>query len=169
MKRWLWIILLLPASPLWAQNKKFDGFVMNAAAFQKIRSYCVDTHNLPDDQVKVIDHFVSQESKPKGLLTKLPWRRVANCQDAGIDAMVRLEFPHDSSFPRPERDDVKGVLLVFQPGSPSPIYETPAVTIPGPPGHGDGEPLDARMVTGLLEYSAASSAVRILIHDWQKL
>jgi len=169
MKRWLWIILLLPPSPLSAQNKKFDGYVMNAAAFQKIQSFCVDTHNLPPDQVKVIDNFVSRESKPKGLLTKLPWRRRATCQDAGIDAIVRLEFPHDFP-PNPiERNDVKGVLLVFRPGSPSPIYETPAVTIPGRPRRNDEDPFDVKLVADLLEYQAAGSVVRILIHDWQKL
>jgi len=167
MKRWLGIILLLPL-PLFAQNSKFMGYVMNAAAFQKIRSFCVDTHNLPPDQVNVIDRFVSQESKPKGLLTKLPWHRLATCQDAGVDAIVRLEFPHDTPSNRTERNDVQGVLLVFRPGSPTPIYETPAVTIPGEPRRNEDDPFDVKMVADLLEYSAAGSAVRILIHDWQK-
>jgi hypothetical protein len=170
MKRWLLIILLATPSPLFAQNNKFDGFVMNAPAFRKIQSFCVDTHNLPDDQVKVVEHFVEQESKPKGLLTKLPWHRLATCQDAGVDALVRLEFPHDSPFARPQRNDVQSVLLVFKPGSPSPIYETPAVTIPGRPRHDeDDDPFDVKLIADLLEYSAASSVVRILIHDWQKL
>ena len=168
MKRWLWIILLLPPLPLFAQSGKFEGYVMNAAAFRKIQSYCVDTHNLPEDQVKVIDHFVSQESKPKGLLTKLPWHRRSSCQDAGIDALVRVEFPHGSPFSHPERDEVQGVLLVFQPGSPSPIYETPAVKIPGNPRRDDDDSFDVKIVGDLLEYSAASSVVRMLIHDWQK-
>jgi len=169
MKRWLLIILLATPSPLFAQSTKFDGFVMNTAAFQKIRSYCVDTHNLPPDQVKVIDRFVSQESKPKGLLTKLPWHRLSTYQDAGINAIVRLEFPHDPPFARRERNNVKGVLLVFQPGSPSPIYETPAVTIPGQPRRDEDDPFDVKIVADLLEYSAAGSVVRMLIHDWRKL
>jgi hypothetical protein len=169
MKRWLWIILLLRPAPLFAQDSKFEGFVMNAAAFQKIRSFCIDTHNLPDDQVKVIDRFVLQESKPKGLLTKLPWHRLATCQDAGLDAVVRLEFPHDSPFNRIPRNGVNAVLLVFRPGSPSPIYETPAVTVPGRPRRSDDDPLDVKLIADLLEYEAAGSAVRMLIHDWQKL
>ena len=168
MKRWLWMILLVTPSPLFAQNKKFVGFVLNAAAFRKIQFYCVDTHNLPDDQVKVIDHFVVQESKPRGLLTKLPWHRATTCQEAGIDALVRLEFPHESPFARPPRNEVQGVLLVFRPGSPSPIYETPAVTIPGQPRHGEDDPFDVKLVADLLEYSAAGSVVRILIHDWYR-
>jgi hypothetical protein len=73
--------------------------VLDAAAFRKIQSYCVDTHNLPPDDAKVIDHFVSQESKPRGLLTKLPWHRRETCDAAGLDAIVRMEFPHDSPQP----------------------------------------------------------------------
>jgi hypothetical protein len=124
---------------------------------------------LPPDQVKVIDRFVSQESKPKGLLTKLPWHRRATCQDAGIDAIVRLEFPHDTPQTSIEQNAVKGVLLVFRPGSPSPIYETPAVTVPGQPRRSDNDPFEVKIIADMLEYEAAGSAVRILIHDWQKL
>jgi hypothetical protein len=169
MKRWLLIFLLATPWPLFAQSTKLDGFVMNAPAFRKIQSFCVDTHNLPDDQVKVVDHFVAQESKPKGLLTKLPWHLLATCQDAGVDALVRVEFPHDPLFTPQSRNDVQGVLLVFQKGSPSPIYETPAVTIPGRPRHDDDDSFDVKLIGDLLEYSAASSVVRILIHDWQKM
>jgi len=168
VKYWLWIILLLPGSPLFAQNKKLEGYVLDAAAFGKIQSYCVDTHNLPPDQAKVIDHFVSQESKPKGLLTKLPWHRRATCEDAGLDAIVRMEFPHDFSSSPIIRDDVKGVLLVFRPGSPSPIYETPAVTIPGAPPRNDEDEFSGKLIGDVLEYDALTSVVRILIHDWQK-
>jgi hypothetical protein len=169
MKCWLWIILLLSISPLFAQNKKLEGYVLDAAAFGKIQSYCVDTHNLPPDQAKVIDEFVLQESKPKGLLTKLPWHRRATCEDAGLDAIVRMEFPHDASSSPVMRNDVKGVLLVFRPGSPSPIYETPAVTIPGAPPHNNDDEFSGKLIGDVLEYSALRSVVRILIHDWQKL
>jgi hypothetical protein len=160
--------LLLPGSPQFAQNKKLEGYVMNAAAFRKIQSYCVDTHNLPPDQVKVIDHFVMQESKPKGLLSKLPWNRRATCQDPSLGAVVRMEFPHHATS-SPEKE-IKGVLLVFRPGSPSPIYETPAVSMEGEPRHhsGDEDDFTADLVADALEYSALSSVVRVLIHDWQK-
>ncbi len=167
MIRWLWVIgLLLPAVAI-AQSKKLQGYIMNAGAFGKIRSFCVDTHNLPTDQVEVIDRFVSEESKPKGLLTRLPWRRLATCQESGVDALVRLEFPEDPPFSPQPRNDVKGVLLVFQPGRPTPIYETPAITVPGRPRHSDEDPFDVKTVAGLLEYSAIDSAVRMLIHDWR--
>ena len=166
MKRWFWLILLLPASSLFAQNKKLQGYVMDPAAFRKIRTYCVDTHNLPPDQVKVIDHFVSKESKPGGLLTKLPWARRASCQEAGLGALMRLEFPHDATSAA--EHEVKGALLVFRPGAPSPIYETPAVSIEGEPRHDDDEEdFRLNLVADVLEYSALAAAVRILIHDWR--
>lgn len=168
MNRWLWIIVLLLPAVSFAQDKKLQGYIMNAVAFGKVRTYCIDTHNLPPDQADVVDRFVSEESKPKGLLTRLPWRRVATCQDAGVDALVRLEFPHDSPMTPEPRNDVKGVLFVFQPGEPSPIYETPAVNVPGRPRHDNDDSFDVKMVAGLLEYSAAGSAVRMLIHDWKR-
>jgi hypothetical protein len=168
-KRWLWLILLLSCASLFAQNKKFEGYVMNAAAFREIQTYCVDTHNLPDDDVNVINRFVAKESEPKGLLTRLPWRRRETCAAPGLDAIVRLEFPHDSAFAPIQQEEIQGVLLVFRPGSPSPIYETPAVKVPGRPGRGPDEPMDAKLIARSLEYGAASAAVRILIHDWKKM
>jgi hypothetical protein len=168
MKCWLWIILLLPGSPLFAQNKKLEGYVLDAAAFRKIQSYCVDTHNLPPDQAKVIDHFVLQESKPKGLLTKLPWHRRATCDAAGLDAIVRMEFPHDFSSSPIIQNGVEGVLLVFRPGSPSPIYETQAVKIPGGSQHIDDDESSGKLIAEVLEYDALNSVVRMLIRDWQK-
>jgi hypothetical protein len=169
MKSWVCMLLLLWGSPLPAQNKKLEGYVMNPAAFRKIESYCIDTHNLPPDQVKVINHFVAKESKPKGLFTKLPWTQRASCQDAGLGAIVRMEFPQSGAFATD--NEIKGVLFVFRPGSPSPIYETPAVTMEGQPRQhpGDDEDFEADLVADILEYSALSSVVRILVHDWQKL
>jgi hypothetical protein len=162
------MILLLPGSPVFAQNKKLEGYVLNAAAFRKIQSYCVDTHNLPPDQVKVIDHFVMQESKPKGLLTKLPWHRRAACDAAGLDAIVRMEFPHGPPSGSIVQDHVEGVLLVFRPGSPSPLYETQGVTIPGAPRHNDDDEFTGKLIAEVLEYDALNSVVRMLIRDWQK-
>lgn len=169
MKHWLWIIPLLPGSTLFAQNKKLEGYVLNAPAFSKIQSYCVDTHNLPPDQARVIHRFVLEQSKSKGLLTKLPWRRRATCEDAGPDAVVRMEFPPVlSAGPFLHFDDVKGVLLVFRPGSPSPIYETPAATISGWPRRNNGDEFSGKIIGDLLEYDALNFVVRMLIHDWAK-
>ena len=161
--KWLSIMLVLSSSPMFAQNRNLQGYVINAAAFRKIQSFCVDTHNLPPDQTDIINRFLVRESKAKGLLTKLPWRRRPTCQDPGIDAIVRLEFPPDDPFTSIQYGDVEGVLLVFRPGSPTPIYETPGVITPG-----RGNSPFEKFVTGLLQYNAAHCAVEILIHDWQR-
>jgi hypothetical protein len=39
MKPWQWIILLLPVSPLIARDKKFGGYVLDAAAFRFARRF----------------------------------------------------------------------------------------------------------------------------------
>src|SRR5271169_689729 len=95
MKQWLWVILLLPVSPLVANDKKLGGYVLDPAAFQKVQSYCIDTHSLPSREVKVISQFVARESNPSGLLAKLPWHLLATCREGGADAIVRPEFPLD--------------------------------------------------------------------------
>jgi hypothetical protein len=164
MKGWLWIILLLPVSPLFARDKKLGGYVLDAAAFGKIQSYCVDTHNLPPREVKVINQFLSRESRPAGLLARLPWHRLASCREGAPDAIVRLEFP-SYHFPTIfSGRDVNGVLFVFRTGSPSPIYETHEVSMTHA-FEGDSDGFD----TKVLEHDALYYVVRILIHDWQKL
>lgn len=165
MKHWLWIILLLPVSPLVAKDKRFCGYVLDAAALRKVQSYCVDTHNLPPRELKVIGQFVARESKPTGLLARLPWHRLASCQEGDPDALVRPEFP-SSRFPSVfMRREISGVLLVFRAGSPSPIYETREVLM--------ANTFDVSNVGGFategLESNALYFAVRIFVQDWQKL
>jgi hypothetical protein len=150
--------------PVFARDNKLGGYVLDAAAFRKIHSYCVDTHNLPLREVMLIDGFVLRESKPNGLLARLPWRRFATCQEGGHDAIVRLEFPSDS-FPSVfVSRSVNGMLFVFSPNSPSPVYETREVLMAN-----TLEGSDDRFNTEILEHDALYFVVRILIHDWQKV
>jgi hypothetical protein len=168
MKHGLWIILLLLVPPLFAKDKKLGGYVLDPTAFRSIQSYCIDTHNLPPDDVKLIDRFVAQESRSKGLLRKLPWHRRVSCQEAGVGAVVRMEFPRDPASTTPTRDEIKGALLVFLPGAPSPIYETPAVTMgdEAPPNVDRDDRFAGSLVAEVMKYGALSSVLRILIHDW---
>ena len=164
MKHWLWIILLLPVSPLIARDKKLGGYVLDAPAFRKIQSYCIDTHNLPPREVLVINQFVARESRPTGLLARLPWHRLATCREGNPDALVRLEFPSDRFPSIFMRREINGVLFVFRAGSPSPIYETREVLMTDAfEGQNEG------FATEILEHDALYYVVRILIHDWQKL
>jgi hypothetical protein len=164
MKHWLWIIMLLPASLLFAKDKKLGGYVLDPAAFRKIQTYCVDTHNLPPREVKVINQFLAHESKPSGPLARLPWQRLATCREGYPDAIVRPEFSPDHFGSIFMRRAIDGVLLVFRAGSPTPIYETRPVLMT----HifdGDSNGFD----TAALEHDALYFVVRILIHDLRKL
>ena len=163
LKYWLWIILLLSISPLFAKDKKFGGYVLDHAAFRSIQTYCVDTHNQPLREVKVIGQFVSHESQTDGLLARLPWRRFATCQQGGSDATVRLEFRSDRFPSLFTPRAINGVLIVFRTNSPSPIYETREVLMENAfDGSSDG------FETEILEHDALYFVVRILIHDWRK-
>jgi hypothetical protein len=161
MKHSLCIIVLLSGLQVFAKEKRFQGSVIDAAAFKKINSYCVDTHNVPSRQVKVIDQFVSEESKPKGLLTRLPWHCVETCEGGGADALLRIEFSYNRppTFARPK--DIKAVLLVLLPSSPTPVYETQALPFAtgDQPFAGQGYSIEQ------LQRNALDSVIRILIHD----
>ena len=162
IRRWLWVIPLLSAIPLIAKDKELGGYVLDAATFQGIHTYCIDTHTLPPREVKVIGALISRESRPQGLLARLPWRRLPACQPGVPDAIVRMEFPHSHSLSI--TPDVNGMLFVFKPGSPTPIYETREVLTAGG-ADGDNSP----GTVAFLEDEAAAAAVRILIRDWQKV
>jgi hypothetical protein len=162
MKPWLWIVVLLLGAPLCARDKKFEGYVINPSALREVESYCVDTHNLPADQTRIIERFVSQATKPKGVLAKLPWHRLPRCQESGHHAIVRFEFMHKR--PGVNGYNLEGALLVFRPGSPSPIYETQAL----PMWYFFADVRD-RTTTEFLEQDALDSVSRILVHDWRHL
>ena len=164
MKYWLLVILLVPVSPLVAKDKKPVGYVLDGAALERVHSYCFDTHNLPPREVKVISQFVAGESKPTGLLARLAWHRLPSCQQGDPDAMVRPEFrpsPLTSVFMNRAID---GALLVFRPGSPSPIYETREVLMTY-----TFDVDDAGFATEGLERNALYFAFQILVRDLQKL
>jgi hypothetical protein len=164
MKHWLWLILLLPVSPLVAKDKKLGGYVLNAAAFREIQTYCVDTHNLAPWDVQVISQFMARESKPTGVLAGLPWHRLATCREGDPDAIVRPEFPSGRLETVFLRRQIRGQLLVFRAGSPSPIYVTRAVSMTdGFEGHSE------EFATGIMEYHALYCVVQILIHDGRQL
>ena len=164
MKRWLWIILLLPVSPLVAKDKKLGGYVLDPAAFRKIQTYCVDTHNLPPREVKVINQFILRESKPSGLLARLPWRRLATCREGDADAIVRPEFPPIVWGVFSCAGQSTGCSWYSGQGRPAPIYETRQVLMMH---MSDGE--SNGFETEVLEHDALYFVVRNLIHDWQNL
>ena len=164
MKHWFWIVVLLSAAPLFGKDTKLGGYVFDAAAFRNIQTYCLDTTNLSPWDEKTVQYYVAHESQPKGLLTKLPWRKLESCAD-GADARLRLEFQPHHFLAQRMRNDVNGVLLVFKPSSPSPIYETREVVMQGD----DNNYVDATSSLLSRRHHAVDFSVRALVHDWLKL
>ncbi|HEV2491987.1 MAG TPA: hypothetical protein VG204_02830 [Terriglobia bacterium] len=91
--RRVFVSILLAALSLAAKEKKPTGEIPNPAAFAKITSYCIDSSQLSGNDAYTVQGFIETESKPKKLLTKLPWKLYRDCRDAEPDAIVKLEFP----------------------------------------------------------------------------
>ena len=107
LKFWICVVLAgAPVSPA-AARTKLAGKVLDAAAFNRVRTYCVDTSNIkepvnPEDfpQPEAFDvrEMIKTESEPKGLLSKLPWKLEADCSAPGVDAIVRFDFRFQGGF-----------------------------------------------------------------------
>ena len=83
---------LFIAIPALSQIKKPTGEIPNRQELAKVQTYCIDKSGLSGPDRYLIEGFVKTESKPKRLLSKLPWKLVADCQDGDHDATATLEF-----------------------------------------------------------------------------
>jgi hypothetical protein len=133
-------VILLAAG---AAAKKPAGTISDLAAFSQIHSYCVDSSSLPGDEAIDVKGFVSAESKPKKLLTKLPWTLASDCSQGPPDVVVRVEFskyfpvneaqvgsPTPSNGPAQEEFyKVRAVLRVSQATSSQVLYEIEAAPL----------------------------------------
>lgn len=124
LKLWMFIVLACTAVPTATAGEKLAGKVLDAAAFSKVRSYCVDTSNLgvaprewiylgskgpfnvgsgvgdvPHPEAFDVGQVMTRESGPKGLLSKLPWKPEASCSAPGVDAVVSFDFNITAGIP----------------------------------------------------------------------
>lgn len=150
MKPWLCLLMAAMALPLCAREKKPTGDIPNLNTFGKVRSYCVDTSDLPGWEALDVRNLIETESKPKGLLSKLPWRLVADCMSQP-DAVVRFKFPRvdvvrlqigarppaseDPQQPSPVRYEVRARLQVSDSRSSRLLYEVEAGPVNYTSGH----------------------------------
>ena len=72
--------------------KKLEGEILDRRALAEVRTYCIEKSGLSDSDRYIVDGFLKTESKPKHLLTKMPWKRVESCQDDNPDAIATVEF-----------------------------------------------------------------------------
>jgi len=86
----LTVCMLLIAFPINGQEKKPKGEVFDGQALTEVRSYCVEEGGLSDSDRYLVDGFLKTESKPKHLLTKLPWKLVEGCGSGSPDAIAAV-------------------------------------------------------------------------------
>jgi len=91
-KAFLCAFILASAVPLAATAKKPQGTITDRAAFGNIRSYCVDMTDLPGWEALDVRNLIETETKPKRLLTKLPWTLKTDCAQSQPDAVVVVKF-----------------------------------------------------------------------------
>jgi len=93
MRKFFGALFLLVLLPLAASGgKKPMGRIPDVAAFNGVRTYCIDTSQLSGSEAYDVKAFVHVESKPKGLLTKLPWRLEPDCDKESPDAIAKMSF-----------------------------------------------------------------------------
>ena len=149
MKRWpcvlvVFIVLIMASTlPLAAKRKNPTGKITDPAAFGNIRSYCVDTTDLPGWEALDVRNLVETESKPRRLLTKLPWTRTVDCTQSEPDAVVVVRFPivrvarvdSGTAAPGPNEDpqsrffEVRASLQVSDRNSSRLLYEVEAAPV----------------------------------------
>lgn len=137
MKPWFCVLMISIPLALAATDKKPTGEIPDRAAFARVRSYCVDTQGMPGDAAYAIEGFLETESKPKKLLTKLPWKLLRDCRQGNPDAVIRIEFPFLNSInirrgPLPSEPDfykLKGVMQISDADSARLLYKVQAMPL----------------------------------------
>ena len=162
-------VMLLPAA---SSAKKPQGKISDLAAFSKIHSYCVDASDLPGDEAYDLKRFVSNENKPKKLLSKLPWTLVSDCSQGSPDVVVTLEFQkfapvHGNAPAEGELFTIRANLRMSQGPSSGVLYEVEAA----PSNNSMGAMSDAPVNDPLAvqRYDAVYKAFWMLIEDVQRV
>lgn len=132
-------LLLMTGLPPFAVGGRDWGKVLDRPALGRVESYCVETAGLPDDEAYVVRGFLKEQSKPKGLLSKLPWKRVEDCTKFESSVTIKIEFPFLNSFAvgpgepristRDQRDLLKGVVRVYDNSTERMIYTAEALPL----------------------------------------
>jgi hypothetical protein len=135
--------ILATTVTLAARQKRLTGKISDLAAFGDIRTYCVDTTDLPGWEALDVRNLVETESKQRRLLTKLPWKLAPDCSQSQPDAVVVVRFPivrvarvdSGTAAPDPNEDpqsrffEVRAELQVSDRNSSRLLYEVQAAPV----------------------------------------
>ncbi len=178
------LLLVIISSLLTAKDKTPAGEIRNPQALAKIRSFCVDTGGLSDFDRRIVKDFLKAESKPKHLLTKLPWKLVPECQGGSPDATAKVEFiplsvirvgrSQGAPSQTPERPyAIKVALQVVNADSQEPLYSVEARAVITAIGRADssagGYPASENTNPVLEKRDALYHAFWCLVEDLQQL
>lgn len=94
----LTVCMVLIAFPIFGREKKVGGEIFDQRALTEVQSYCIEKGGLGDSDRYLVDSFLKVESKPKHLLTKMPWKLVEDCETGSPDAMVTVDIVPLKSF-----------------------------------------------------------------------
>lgn len=179
MRTFIGTIFLLASLPLAANaGKKPVGRIPDVAAFNSVRSYCIDTSGLSGPEAYDVKAFVKVQSRPKGLLTKLPWKLEGECTKESPDAIAKVSFrllnkvgvvigtPPDGRLPPVDSYALRAYLQVFDGESQKILYELESQPLDNPDPERstipDEEPLP------LLRRNATYRAFWTMIEDLQR-
>jgi len=84
--------MLIFTLPITGLAKKPSGEIPDRRALAEVRTYCIEKSGLSDSDRYIVDGFLKTESKPKRLLTKMPWKLVESCRDDNPDAIATVDF-----------------------------------------------------------------------------
>lgn len=145
MRNFIGALSLSVLLPLAANaGKKPMGRIPNVAAFNRVRSYCIDTSGLSGPEAYDVNAFVQLASKPKGLLTKLPWKLEADCKKESPDAIAKVSFrllnnvgvvigtPSNGSMPPMDSYALRAYLRVFDGETSKLLYELESSPLDNP-------------------------------------
>ena len=169
IRRAMFLLVLVALLPLAAKAASDQGKVLDRPALARVESYCIEMANLADDEALIVKTFLKEQSKPKGLLKDLRWKRLETCQDYAADTTIKLEFPlfvNPQPGPRRgERDRLKGILRVYDHSTSGIIYTAEALPLESA--------IDDPVMVGTNLYQRRLDALRrvfsMLIHDVKAL
>jgi hypothetical protein len=136
------LLISLPVAA--SAGKKPMGRIPDVAAFNGVRSYCIDASGLSGPEAYDIKAFVHVESRPKGLLTKLPWKLEGECTKESPDAVAKVSFrllnkvglvigtPPDGRLPPVDSYALRAYLQVFDGESQKILYELESQPLDNP-------------------------------------
>ncbi len=171
----VYVLLLALPLTLSAREKKPSGDVADRVAFAKIQTFCVDMHDLASDEAYQVRGFLDEESKPKRLLTKIPWKLIPDCGWGELDAVVKVEFAFHSRFrvgpgPPPgypeDMYNLRVVLRVSESGASRLLYQVE--TAPLSSGSSDSTSRTEAPLP-VLRRDALYNAFWTMIQDWQRV